>query len=306
MTLPTSDSLSGTTSFIALRSLSTANEELDEPVEPEEDEADELAPPVAADPRPLAPVVPSLLPDEACDALDARLVPPPETVSPTSPESETIVPLSGARSRVSATDCSSLLTVSRSLLTAARAEAMFASRVAALIVAPLLVEPLPVEPLPVEPLPVDPPLLVPDVEERWGLVVGARFFVACVAEIEATAALAELEPGAPEPDAPEPPEPVPEPEPSPSVSSSRARFASADCRLAFACSSVTSALCGSSVAMSCPWATCSPCVTSICVTVPLVLKPRSSWLAASMLPLPETVDCTTPRCATTVLVVAEA
>src|SRR5580658_8525095 len=35
----------------------------------------------------------------------------------------------------------------------------------------------------------------------------------------------------------------------------------------------------------------------MCVTVPLVLKPRLSWLMAWRLPLPETVDCTTP-CAT--------
>jgi hypothetical protein len=76
--------------------------------------------------------------------------------------------------------------------------------------------------------------------------------------------------------------------------------------VAFACSSATSALCGSSVAISLPWATCSPCETSICVTVPLVLKPRSSWLAGSMLPLPETVDCTTPRCAVTVRVTDDA
>jgi hypothetical protein len=34
----------------------------------------------------------------------------------------------------------------------------------------------------------------------------------------------------------------------------------------------------------------------MCVTVPLVLKPRLSWLAAWMLPLPDTVDCTTPLC----------
>ena len=33
----------------------------------------------------------------------------------------------------------------------------------------------------------------------------------------------------------------------------------------------------------------------MCVTVPLVLKPKFSWLAACRLPLPETVDCTTPR-----------
>src|SRR5271165_2658074 len=30
------------------------------------------------------------------------------------------------------------------------------------------------------------------------------------------------------------------------------------------------------------------------VTVPLVLKPRLSWFADWMFPLPETVDCTTP------------
>jgi hypothetical protein len=35
----------------------------------------------------------------------------------------------------------------------------------------------------------------------------------------------------------------------------------------------------------------------MCVTVPLVLKPRSSWVAGCRLPLPETVDWTTP-CAT--------
>ena len=47
--------------------------------------------------------------------------------------------------------------------------------------------------------------------------------------------------------------PAPEPEPvevSPPVSSSLARLASAACRVALACSSVTSALCGSSVASS--------------------------------------------------------
>ena len=48
---------------------------------------------------------------------------------------------------------------------------------------------------------------------------------------------------------------------SPSVSSSLVRLASADCRVALACSRVTSALCGSSVASSWPCATCSPWVT---------------------------------------------
>ena len=48
--------------------------------------------------------------------------------------SETIVPSSGAYSLVSWTACSSLCTVSLSLLTAALAEARLASRVAALTV----------------------------------------------------------------------------------------------------------------------------------------------------------------------------
>jgi hypothetical protein len=87
---------------------------------------------------------------------------------------------------------------------------------------------------------------------------------------EAAEALLEL----PAP-APELPELCPV-ELSPSVSSSLARLASADCRAAFACSSVTSALWGSSVASSCPGVTCSPWVTLMLVTVPLVLKPRSS------------------------------
>jgi hypothetical protein len=48
---------------------------------------------------------------------------------------------------------------------------------------------------------------------------------------------------------------------SPSFSSSAARLASADCRLALACSRVTSASCGSSVARSWPLATCWPSLT---------------------------------------------
>jgi hypothetical protein len=38
------------------------------------------------------------------------------------------------------------------------------------------------------------------------------------------------------------------------------------------------------------------------VTVPLVLKPRFSWLAACRLPLPDTVDWTTPCAALAVRV----
>ena len=81
--------------------------------------------PVALAPEPLEELV----------ELDAFVVPLPETISPTSPDSETIVPLSGAYSFVSWTACSSLCTASLSLLTAALAEARFASRVAALVVA---------------------------------------------------------------------------------------------------------------------------------------------------------------------------
>jgi hypothetical protein len=113
-----------------LRSLRIANAELEEL-----DAAEELAAlvaPVAA--RPLAPV--ALAPDPVEELLlEALVVPLPDTTSPTWPVSETIVPLSGAYRLVFWTACSSLCTVSLSLLTAALAEARFASRVAALIVA---------------------------------------------------------------------------------------------------------------------------------------------------------------------------
>ncbi len=80
---------------MAVRSLSTANaelEELDEPAAEEPEELEELAParvaeaPVALDPDPL---------DELL-ALEALVVPLAETTSPTCPDSETIVPSWGA------------------------------------------------------------------------------------------------------------------------------------------------------------------------------------------------------------------
>ena len=137
VTLPISDSLSGTTSSIVDRSLRTAKAdelfeveaeledvfELEEPT-PVSAERTVEEPPVDDDPLPL--VEELLLP---------LLVPPPETVSPTSPLSETIVPLLGAYSRVSATVSSALCTASLSLFTAAFAEARLASRVAALCLA---------------------------------------------------------------------------------------------------------------------------------------------------------------------------
>jgi hypothetical protein len=94
-TFPTSDSLSGTTSSIEPRSLSTANEELEElDDEPEELEAPAAAPAeppgeLADDPPPEELLLPALL-------LDALVVPVADTVSPTSPDSAAIVPLSGA------------------------------------------------------------------------------------------------------------------------------------------------------------------------------------------------------------------
>ncbi len=95
-TLPISDSLRGATSSIELRSLSTAKEELEE-----EEELEELAAPVALAPvAPVrAPVVAAPVvedPLEELDELDALVVPVPETVSPTWPESVTIVPSWGA------------------------------------------------------------------------------------------------------------------------------------------------------------------------------------------------------------------
>lgn len=146
------------------------------------------------------PVVLAADPVDELTVLAALVVPLPGTTSPTCPESETMVPLSGAYSLVSWTACSSLCTVSVSLLTAALAEARLASRVAVLIV---------------------------DLDEL-------------AAELDALL----------------------------SASRTLARLASADSSDALACSRVTSALCGSSVAISCPWVTCWPCETYMCVNVP--------------------------------------
>jgi hypothetical protein len=83
--LPTSDSLSGTTSCIELRSERTANAELEEPEEDEEPVV--LAEPVAERAPPVeAPAAPALLdpdPAEELLVLEALVVPLPDTVSPT-------------------------------------------------------------------------------------------------------------------------------------------------------------------------------------------------------------------------------
>lgn len=86
-TLPISDSLSGTTSCIELRLLITAKEELEELL----DDSAELL----GDEALLVGEAEALLLEELL-ALDALVVPVAETVSPTSPESVTIVPSSGA------------------------------------------------------------------------------------------------------------------------------------------------------------------------------------------------------------------
>jgi hypothetical protein len=92
-TFPTSDSLSGTTSSIEPRSLSTANEELEEL----DDEPEELEVPGPAAVEPVAELADDPPPEElALLLLDALVVPVADTVSPTSPDSAAIVPLSGA------------------------------------------------------------------------------------------------------------------------------------------------------------------------------------------------------------------
>ena len=132
-TLPISDSLNATTSCSDSRSLRTANadEPEDEPW-PELEEAAADDEPPADDFTPPAPPVDEPPLDELPVLAAAFVVPVPETVSPTSPESVTIVPLVGAYSFVFCTACSALCTASLSLFTAARADARFASRVAAL------------------------------------------------------------------------------------------------------------------------------------------------------------------------------
>jgi hypothetical protein len=110
--------------------LSTAKEEPEELL----DELEDPVEPLGEEVLPVAPAELPLL--EALLALDALVVPVAETVSPTSPVSETIVPSCGAYSLVFPTACSSLCTVSLSLLAAAFAEARLASRVAELIVEP--------------------------------------------------------------------------------------------------------------------------------------------------------------------------
>jgi hypothetical protein len=105
LTLPISDSLSAATSCSESRSLSTANAEPEDP-EPEDPEPDGLdESPFALEAAVLerleeAPVALALEPEDpeplAELVLEALLVPCALTLSPTSPASETIVPVLGA------------------------------------------------------------------------------------------------------------------------------------------------------------------------------------------------------------------
>jgi hypothetical protein len=83
---------------MVLRSLRTAKAELEvleEPLELLEEEPEAVAARVlVAAPAPAVVLEPVPLAEEL--PVEALLVPPPETVSPTSPESETIVPPLGA------------------------------------------------------------------------------------------------------------------------------------------------------------------------------------------------------------------
>jgi hypothetical protein len=142
--------------------------------------------PVAERPVAEAPAAPVELvadPLEELAVLEALVVPLPDTTSPTWPESETIVPLSGAYSLVSWTACSSLCTLSVSLLTAALAEARFASRVAVLIVDLDELEPeldSLLSPSRVVEVPLPEELVVVDVERLLGVVVAAGVLTAGV------------------------------------------------------------------------------------------------------------------------------
>jgi hypothetical protein len=97
------------------------------------------------------------------------------------------------------------------------------------------------------------------------------------------------------------PEELEDPEPLDveSPSSAEVRLSCAEVRLSSASWSVSSAELGSSVAISWPFLTCSPTVTSTVLSVPLVAKFTASSTPGSTLPLPETVVCTTPSSAVT-------
>jgi hypothetical protein len=206
-TLAMSDSLKATVIVIVPVLTISANDELDEP--PDEDE-DELDPPrlPAVDVPPATPPPP---PDE--DELDDELllaaleVDPADTESPGSRlASDAIVPLVGAYSLVSFSAVWALRTLASALKTAASAEAMLDGEgVVVVVCVVLVVEPLPPPlrppeppPPPLRPLepppprppepPRDPPPepVAPDPEEPWlepvedPVVVGLRVFAGVV------------------------------------------------------------------------------------------------------------------------------
>ncbi len=64
------------------------------------------------------------------------------------------------------------------------------------------------------------------------------------------------------------------------------------------------AVVGSVFASSWPATTCCPALTYTCVSLPLLAKFTLICFAEESVPLPETVDCTTPRETVTVLWIA--
>ena len=76
-------------------------------------------------------------------------------------------------------------------------------------------------------------------------------------------------------------------------------WSSAEVRFDCAWSSVFRAAVGSRVASSWPFTTWSPTAAYRCCRVPLVWKLASTSVPGSTLPVPETVDCTTPLAAVT-------
>jgi len=326
LTWPISDSLNATVIVIVRVLTISANGELELP----DDEED--------DPR-LPAVVPVL--DEELDdeAPDATLeVVPADTESPGSkPESDTIVPLVGARNLVCASAVSALSTLSWALSTDAADDA----------------ELPPVEELSAELAPVEPPVVALElglVDEVGavllgvvvvagvvvvrvlgavvvgvvvvgvvvvgvvvvvvGVVVGVVVVgvVGVVVVVAAARVAARVELAA----APDvgwkdtnsvasefvvsrlavDDEPVPELELLLDPSSAAARSSSAASSVSFAAVRLR-------VASTWPFRTCCPTFTYTCASVPLVWKLTSTSVPASTLPLPDTVDWTTPSCALT-------
>ena len=308
-----SDSLKGTCSVIPLVSTNTMNAELPllplPPLLPAEPDPDALPAPAPPPPAPEAAAE-----EEADEPLVVPLlVVPPATVSPGEVlATEATVPEIGASSLVRSMSCSADCTWRLALSTPAWAAARFACSSAGLVVGVGAAAAVVV----LAAVVVPPPL------GEVGAAAAGAFFVACgwdlalvlglagarrlgagalaagAATTRASVAvlavgcwpvfevLAELDDDAWLVD------PL-------GLASTCASLASADSRLARACSRAIWALRGSSSASSSPPKTCWPGDTETSSSVPPVGKLRLTWLPACRVPLPETVDWTTPFSATT-------